>query len=324
MSNTAEIIKFPGGEPGNERSNRVENQKLGCIQLFRSVKRQPWAKDVYLRTLWENLLLDAASQPYTANFKGQDWPLTIGQLVTTSDLLGLALCDRKGNPTSRHSVERMLSFFEREGMISVVAERRKGTVITINNYADYAEKIDDLAAHKSAHIIAHKKLSAGAACKGDAAHMSAQRTAHHEQYIFNTNVLNDRSRISKSRSEAAIQTPKGDKWGTADDLQCAEWIAALVNTIKPTAKTPNLAGWANDVRLMRELDGRNHRQICELFRWASKDAFWCSNILSPAKLRAKWDTLDIQRQQGGRKPAAGAASLDLDNTDWMDSLEERL
>ncbi|EGL9098183.1 replication protein, partial [Salmonella enterica] len=39
------------------RSNRMENQKTGFIPLYRSVLKKPWAKDVFLRTLWENLLL---------------------------------------------------------------------------------------------------------------------------------------------------------------------------------------------------------------------------------------------------------------------------
>lgn len=52
------------------RSNRMENQKLGYVPLYRSIKKKPWAKDVFLRTLWDNLLLDAARKPFTANFKG--------------------------------------------------------------------------------------------------------------------------------------------------------------------------------------------------------------------------------------------------------------
>lgn len=72
----------------------MENQKTGFIPLYRSVLKKPWAKDVFLRTLWENLLLGAARQPYTANFKGRQWPLQTGQLVTTTADLGLKLCDR--------------------------------------------------------------------------------------------------------------------------------------------------------------------------------------------------------------------------------------
>ena len=185
--NTAEVIKFPGPEPGQYRSNRMENQKTGFVPLYRSIKKQSWAKDVYLRTLWENLLFDAARQPYTANFKGNLWQLESGQLVTTSADLGLALCDRNGEPTSRHAVERMLSFFEKEGMISVRAERRKGTLITVLNYTEYAEKMASDPAHNTAHMSAHNKLSAGAASEVYPAHKGAHRPAHHEQEGNNNN-----------------------------------------------------------------------------------------------------------------------------------------
>ncbi|HBL7006817.1 TPA: replication protein, partial [Citrobacter koseri] len=148
------------------RSNRMENQKTGFIPLYRSVLKQSWSEDVYLRTLWDNLLLGAASQPYTASFKGRQWPLQTGQLVTTAADLGLKLRDRKGNPTSRDAVERMLTFFVREGMISIEGERQRGRVITISNYAEYAQKMDNLpaqtSAHESAHTSAHGEASNGA------------------------------------------------------------------------------------------------------------------------------------------------------------------
>jgi len=297
------------------RSNRMENQKTGFIPLYRSVLKQSWGKDVYLRTLWENLLLTAARQPYTANFKGRQWPLQTGQLVTTTADLGLALCDRNGEPTSRHAVNRMLAFFEKEGMITTAGERRKGTVITITNYALYAQKMDDLPAHNAAHNgehnPAHNESSNGAASADDAAHKPEHKAAHHEQeVILNTNVFNDRQKKSKSLPDAAVQTPAGDKWGNAEDLQCAEWMLALRNITKPSMKKPNLTTWANDIRMMRQLDGRTHREICQLFKWAAQDSFWHKNILSPAKLRKQWDTLVLHREDGSRKTTSDAPASD--------------
>lgn len=304
----------------------MENQKTGFIPLYRSVLKQPWGKDVYLRTLWDNLLLTAARQPYTANFKGRQWPLQTGQLVTTTADLGLTLCDRNGEPTSRHAVDRMLAFFEREGMITTAGERRKGTVITITNYALYAQKMDDLPAHNAAHNAAHNgehypahnESSDGAASEGgaenNAAHMGANKPAHHEQeVILNTNVFNDRQKKSKIHPEAAVQTPKGDKWGTAQDLQCAEWMLALLRTTKPSLKKPNLTTWANDIRMLRQLDGRSHREICQLFKWSAQDSFWHKNILSPAKLRKQWDTLALHRDDRSRKPVNDTPTSD---THW--------
>ena len=102
------------------------------------------------------------------------------------------------------------------------------------------------------------------------------------------------------RPEAAVHSPKGDKWGTADDLKAAEWIFGKVQSIAPTAQQPNWPAWANDIRLMRGSLEVTHHDICETFRWANADHFWQTNILSPAKLRAKWQTLKAQMSQPGR------------------------
>ncbi|EIL3210183.1 replication protein [Escherichia coli] len=164
----------------------MENQKTGYIPLYRSILKQSWAKDVYLRTLWENLLLNAARKPYKANFKGHEWHLQPGQLVVTAADLGLQLCDRHGKPASRDQVERMLQVFVKEGMISIDGEKQKGRVITITNYHEYAQKMDNSPAHEAAqttaHNAAHDEASNGAAFSVHAAHESAheaaQTTAH--------------------------------------------------------------------------------------------------------------------------------------------------
>ncbi|WP_391529842.1 replication protein [Photorhabdus akhurstii] len=306
----------------------MENQKSGFIPLYRSIRNKPWAKDVFLRTLWENLLMDAARQPYTANFKGHVWQLQAGQLVVTAADLGLSLCDRNGKPTSRDAVERMLAFFVKEGMISIEGERRKGRVITITNYSDYAEKIYDLPTHKSAHSAAHDEASNSAASDDIPAHDGAHKPAHHEQeYILNTNVFNDRPgkkseallRFLKRHPDAHVYTSSGKSWGTEDDLKAAQWIYSLVTIVDPTTQEPNWPEWANDIRLMRQQDSRTHREICALFKWANKDSFWHTNILSPAKLRKQWSTLALQKSQK-EKQAAGHSGIDFNNTDWVDGV----
>ncbi|WP_421692610.1 replication protein [Xenorhabdus bovienii] len=314
--NTAEVFDFNTAK--KIRSNRMENQKSGFIPLYRSIRNKPWAKDVFLRTLWENLLMDAARQPYTANFKGNVWHLQPGQLVVTAADLGLSLCDRNGKPTSRDAVERMLAFFVKESMISIEGEKRKGRVITITNYSDYAEKIDDLPAHNAAHKGAHGETSNDAASDTIPAHGGAHTAAHHEQeYISNNKLLDDRPRKSKSSGkvnpDAAVSSPKGDKWGDADDLKAAEWIFQKVQVAKPNAKEPNWATWANDIRLMRQSDNRTHATICRLFKWANQDSFWYCNILSPAKLREKWDTLESQSEQPNRKQITQEAAGNWNN-----------
>ncbi|AIY40143.1 Primosomal protein I [Collimonas arenae] len=95
-----------------------------------------------------------------------------------------------------------------------------------------------------------------------------------------------------------VAVPSKKKHGTEEDHSAARWMFKLVLKVDATTKEPNWETWANDVRLMREIDNRSHRDICELFQWSKQSSFWCANILSPGKLREKWGTLVIQRDQG--------------------------
>jgi uncharacterized protein YdaU (DUF1376 family) len=111
----------------------------------------------------------------------------------------------------------------------------------------------------------------------------------------------------------SAKPPKAVKHhGTEEDFTAARWIFEQVRKLNATAKEPSWAAWANDVRLMREIDGRTHKEVCELFGWAMKDTFWCQNILSPGKLREKWDQLTVRRNNqgvGGVPRAAGPSKF---------------
>lgn len=104
--------------------------------------------------------------------------------------------------------------------------------------------------------------------------------------------------------EAVVFSAKKKIWGSAEDLKCAEWIRSRIVKLYEQAaesdgevarpKEPNWADWANEIRLMSTQDGHTHKQICELFAKANRDPFWCKNILSPSKLREKWDDLTLK------------------------------
>ncbi|UXY09009.1 replication protein [Kosakonia sp. ML.JS2a] len=122
--------------------------------------------------------------------------------------------------------------------------------------------------------------------------------------------------------EAVIYTPSGAKWGTADDLKVAEWIATRVKKINPTCKEPDLKAWANDVRLTHQIDGRTHREICDLFDWASRHHFWHKNVMCPGSLRKQWDRLTMERAETGTaSTGAGKPKVDLNNTDWINGVK---
>ena len=104
--------------------------------------------------------------------------------------------------------------------------------------------------------------------------------------------------------DAVVYSEKKRLWGSHEDLKCAEWIWGQITQLYEKAaeadgelarpKEPNWAAWANEVRLMCSHDQRTHFQICKMFKRVQSDPFWCRNILSPAKLREKWDELVVR------------------------------
>lgn len=101
------------------------------------------------------------------------------------------------------------------------------------------------------------------------------------------------------------KTPKTRKLhGNEEDHRAAHWMHDLILETDPTAKEPKWDAWANEIRLMREQDDRTHREICQLFGWTQRDAFWKANVLSPSKLREKWTQLVANRDRAKAVVAA--------------------
>ncbi|TVO37370.1 hypothetical protein [Vibrio algivorus] len=122
----------------------------------------------------------------------------------------------------------------------------------------------------------------------------------------------------KSIPSADIQTPKGEKWGTKQDIDAVDWMYRRVRKVNEAARRPKLVNWANDIRLMRNALNVSHREICELFKFANEHHFWAENIQSPKALRKQWDKLLAQRNTMTR-PAANEP--DFHDTSWADNID---
>ena len=91
------------------------------------------------------------------------------------------------------------------------------------------------------------------------------------------------------------KTAKGFVWGTRADLVVAQYMVDSVRRLDSKFKTPDMAKWANESRLMRTVEGRSPEEICLVFQWANQDRFWRSNILSPQKLRQHFTALSAAK-----------------------------
>ncbi|WP_422120094.1 hypothetical protein [Morganella morganii] len=308
------VYRFPGRAP-EERPATPEQSGKGFALIHRQFMDSRLYRDSQAVHLWLHLILKANHTDEEVNTDIGMMIVRRGQMIT-------------GRPTlvsetfiPDNKVKSLLRTFESKGMINIESKGRKFSLISIVKYDDFQSQNCPTDVQQMSNANTSKNAPLSDVCPTD-----VQRLSINNNNILNTNVFNDRPRISKSsprkaKPEAAVSSPKGDKWGTADDLKAAQWIFQLITRISPSAKTPNWSGWANDVRLMREQDNRTHSDICQMFKFANQDSFWKSNILSPAKLREKWTQLEAKRNTQGQGKPSGRPHLDFDNTDWAEGLK---
>lgn len=307
------VYRFPGRAP-EERPVTPEQSGKGFALIHRQFMDSRLYRDSQAVHLWLHLILKANHTDEEVNTDIGMMIVRRGQMIT-------------GRPTlvsetfiPDNKVKSLLRTFESKGMINIESKGRKFSLISIVKYDDFQSQNCPTDVQRMSNANTSKNAPLSDVCPTD-----VQRLSINNNNILNTNVFNDRPRISKSsprkaKPEAAVSSPKGDKWGTADDLKAAQWIFQLITRISPSAKKPNWSGWANDVRLMREQDNRTHSDICQMFKFANQDSFWKSNILSPAKLREKWTQLEAKRNTQGQGKPSGRPHLDFDNTDWAEGL----
>lgn len=308
------VYRFPGRAP-EERPVTPEQSGKGFALIHRQFMDSRLYRDSQAVHLWLHLILKANHTDEEVNTDIGMMIVRRGQMIT-------------GRPTlvsetfiPDNKVKSLLRTFESKGMINIESKGRKFSLISIVKYDDFQSQNCPTDVQRMSNANTSENAPISDVCPTD-----VQRLSINNNNILNTNVFNDRPRISKSsprkaKPEAAVSSPKGDKWGTADDLKAAQWIFQLITRISPSAKTPNWSGWANDVRLMREQDNRTHSDICQMFKFANQDSFWKSNILSPAKLREKWTQLEAKRNTQGQGKPSGRPHLDFDNTDWAEGLK---
>lgn len=310
----------PASAPTTQRGCNVnENRRSGFVLLYKSIKDATFYRDPARKSLWLHLLLEVTHERTEDTFNGNRVTLSRGQLVGSARSLGEA-CG-----ISEDSARRSMDAFERDGMITRASKQgTKGyTLITVLNYDQYQRGVSEHdGAELGAELKAASDMGLQVVSQSDCAELGAELHAESLNNINNqtskdlkssSSQLADASRdqqgeqgTAKQKARiiegAAVQTPNGKSWGTTEDLQTAQWMFKRVQQLNPTAQEPNWAQWANVVRLMRELDKRTHREICELYDWVSRDSFWCANVLSPQKLREKWDQLVARRSVPSAKP----------------------
>ncbi|ELU16560.1 hypothetical protein CAPTEDRAFT_203755 [Capitella teleta] len=101
------------------------------------------------------------------------------------------------------------------------------------------------------------------------------------------------SQSDQPTDQPKTKTRKPSHKFTEADMAFALLMAQRIDAVNGTEeKRRNLNNWADELRKMREIDGRDPEQIAAVFNWCNQDDFWQTNIQSPATLRKKFAMLN--------------------------------
>lgn len=174
---------------------------------------------------------------------------------------------------SNTKVTQFLNLLQSDGMIVLKSDSKK-TLITITNYHDYQKKEDGKATQNRQD--------------NDVKQMEIHTNKNDKELKNDREVKDPSCRKSKTYQEESVP------------FQLA--LRLLKNIRKNNAgfKEPDLQKWSDDFRLMMERDNRLEEEIATLIDWCQQDSFWKANILSPSKLRKRYDQLVLKIQSSGQ------------------------
>lgn len=99
----------------------------------------------------------------------------------------------------------------------------------------------------------------------------------------------------------------------SNEFQLCLNLKSFIQKNNPGAKTPDdLQKWAVEFDRMIRLDHRSVEDIQAVMEFSQADLFWKANILSPKKLREKFDTLFLQKDKTRLQPVKKEKNYDFD------------
>lgn len=114
-----------------------------------------------------------------------------------------------------------------------------------------------------------------------------------------------RSLAKESAKDKKTPRPKHKKRvydKDSDYYKLSEFFIKQIKKNNPNFKDPNIQKWSDDFRKIVEIDKRDKHEVAMLIKWVQKDSFWMSNVLSPAKLREKYDQLIMRVSSNPSEP----------------------
>jgi biotin operon repressor len=221
--------------------------------------------------------------------------------ATQKMILGLAASFRNGLRLSNSQLATLLGIDRRNVIYNIQSLRRKGRLV-------------DTGADKQHRVLIARVGDNLSPVSSDETPPVSQSGS---DAIITTS--SDASITSLAQSSDAVIThkqsnlnkPKNKLYSPNDDsFKLSELLFSEIRKRKPDFKKPNLQRWSAYVNRMIRFDKRKADRIAEVIRWCQNDSGngkwggWQNNILSTAKLREKFDKLELEME---KKDGSGKA-----------------
>ena len=253
----------------------------GWVKIHRSIQDHwIWEDPVKLKW-WLDLIMMANHQENKILINGELVTIEAGERHTSEDKLSA----RWG--VSRNTVRKFLALLEKDGMISLKKSRQSGTTYKVLNYNVYQGFSEE------------KK------------HQTEQRTEQQKDNAVNNELhINKNEKNEKNINDTSPKSKKRIYDVDSIHYQLAEYLFEEMKKNNPEARKPDFHKWANDIRLMMEIDNRKEEQVRNMITWSQSNDFWKGNILSAKKLRDKYDQMKVQANQSYKNNNAAAPKND--------------
>ncbi|SMC17291.1 DNA replication protein DnaD [Clostridium acidisoli DSM 12555] len=231
----------------------------GWISLYRKIQDSwLWQEKPFDKAhAWIDLLLSANHQDKKILFDSNLIAVERGQFITSIR----KLCDKWGWSNSK--VKRFLELLSDDKMIIYKSDAKK-TTINIVNYELY----QDMNITKNVTETSLKRHSS-------TTEASQKHTNNNDN---NENNDNNDNKYSQNSNE----------------FRLSQYLFNHIKDNNPSAKEPNFETWFKHFDYILRIDKRDIEEVKQVIKWCQHDSFWYKNILSPNKLREKYDTLVLQ------------------------------
>ena len=249
----------------------------GWISLHRKVMDNPIYSNAFMLKLWIHCLMKATHTEHNQLVGNQMVKLEPGQFVTGRNSLFEEFNKgaKKDEVISAITLWRWLKNFEEWEMLNIKATT-KYSVVTVVNWHEH---------QKHEQQVNNKRTT-------DEQQMNNKRTADEHQVNTNNNVNNVNNDNKDNNIKPSHQKRVFDE--DSDEMKLVEFFIQEIRKNSSNFKNPNLQNWCDEMRKIIELDKRDKSEISKLIRWVQSDDFEKANVLSPIKLRKRYDALKIK------------------------------